>query len=491
MAKKQNQKNKEPKKKVNDKNREYTVVAYVFLTLFIALILHVCYFQTFRAEEVINNTYNKRHNLFADSVTRGSILSADGKILAHTVIDETGNEVRKYPYNEVFAHAVGYSTNGTTGVESIGNFSLLRTNTSIFNQVYNFLYGYKNPGDNVVTTFDSELQRTAYEALGNYDGAVIVIEPETGNILAMVSKPDYNPNSILTDYQSIIGVGEDGKTGSALYNRVTQGSYTPGSVFKIFTTLEYVRQNTNHASYHYECNGEVTVENVNIHCVNNKAHGNMDLQQAFANSCNCAYSTMGLTLDMERFAVTCNQLLFNSPLPTQYPYTQSSFTLNSNSNTAEIMRGSFGQHTTTVSPYHMALIVSAIANDGTLMTPNVIDRVVNDAGITVTEYKDEIYSELLTKNEAQYLQECMRACVETGSAKGLQSELYTAYGKTGSAQVSDSGDDTHGWFVGYATDENGKTIAVAVIVEKKGHGSTYAVPITKKIFDQYFTEEDK
>lgn len=458
--------------------------------MFIALIIHVCYFQIFQAETIINNTYNKRQNLFADSVVRGSILSSDGKVLAETIVNEDGEEIRNYPYNEVFAHAVGYSTNGTTGVESIANFSLLRSNTSIVNQVYNFLYGYKNPGDTVITTFDSQLQKVAYEALGNYDGAVVVMEPDTGNILAMVSKPDFNPNSVLTDYESIIGTGENGETGSSLYNRVTQGSYTPGSIFKIITTLEYVRQNTNYTSYSFDCTGEVTVENVNIHCVNNNVHGHLDLTHAFAYSCNCAFSTMGLTLDMDRYAQTCKKLLFNSSLPIQYPYTKSSFTVDGNSNTAEIMRASFGQHTTTVSPLHMVLITSAIANDGVLMTPKVIDRVINDAEITVTKYEDEKYSELLTKEEAQYLQECMRAGVELGSASALRSERYTAYGKTGSAQVSDVNDDTHGWFVGYATNEEGKTIAIAVIVEKKGHGSTYAVPIAKKVFEEYFQKKD-
>ncbi len=490
MPEKEKKKRKtDARKKKNNGNREFVLVTYFFVAIFVALILYICFFQFFRAETVINNSYNKRQNLFSATVTRGSIYSADGKVLAETIIDENGNEVRHYPYNEIFAHAVGYSTNGNTGVEAIGNFSLLRSNTSIFNKVYNFLYENKNPGDSVITTFDSELQKIAYEAMGDYDGAVVVMDPKTGEILTMVSKPDFDPNTIVTDYESIISEGENGETGSALYNRVTQGSYTPGSIFKIITTLEYVRQNTNHASYKFDCTGEVTVENVCIHCVNQTAHGPLNLTTAFARSCNCAFSTMGLTMDMDRFAKTCEQLYFNRPLPTQYPSTESVFAVDGKSNTAEIMRASFGQHTTTVSPWHMMLIVSAIANDGVLMKPKVIDRVVNDSDALVLEYKNEEYEVLLSQGEAKYLQECMRAGVELGSAQRLQSDIYTAYGKTGSAQVSDVNDDTHGWFVGYATDDEGNQIAIAVIVEKRGHGSTYAVPIAKKVFDYYFSED--
>lgn len=487
MTKKKSQKPTTNKKKTT-KNREFAIITYFFVFIFLALILHVVFFQVFRAETVINNAYNKRQNLFAQSTIRGSILSADGEILAQTLVEDNGEEIRNYPYREVFAHAIGYSTNGTTGVEGIANFSLLRSNTSIFNQVYNFLYGYKNPGDTVVTTFDAALQQVAYEALGDYDGAVIAMDPKTGEILTMVSKPDYDPNIIATNYEDLIAEGEDGTTGSVLYNRATQGSYTPGSIFKIITTLEYVRQNTNHSSYTYDCQGEVTVDNTCIHCVNDKAHGMLDLTHAFAYSCNCAYSTMALTLDLDRYTQTCNGLLFNSELPIAYPYTKSSFDLGSNPSVAAIMRTGFGQHTTTVSPLHMLLITSAIANDGTLMKPMVVDKVMNDAEITVTDYKSEAYGALMTEKEAAFLQECMAAGVSVGSARGLQSDLYTAYGKTGSAQVSDENDDTHGWFVGYATDEEGNQIAIAVIVEKKGHGSTYAVPIAKKVFEAYFSK---
>lgn len=475
-------------KRVKKINREFAVVSSFFVIIFAALMIHVCYYQFFCSETVINNAYNKRPFVFADKVERGSIYSADGKVLAETVVDGKGNEVRTYPYNEIFAHAVGYSTNGTTGIESIANFSLLRSNTSVIKKICNFFAGKKHQGDSIITTFDSSLQQIAYEAMGEYDGAVIVMDPSNGNILAMVSKPDFNPNTILTDYDKLIGEGENGETGSALFNRATQGSYTPGSIFKVITTIEYLRQYSDDHSYHYACNGEVTVQNVCIHCVNNKAHGELTLESAFAYSCNGAYSTMGLNLNIDQFNNTCRQLLFNGRLPIPYPYTESIFELDNQSSTAAIMRASFGQHTTTVSPLHMLLITSAIANDGVLMTPRVIDRVVNENGVLIDKYPEEAYGSLLTKQEAEYIQKYMEATVAYGTAKALKSEEYTAAGKTGSAQVSDINENTHAWFIGYAYDEDGKQIAIAVIVENRGYGSTYAVPVAKKIFDVYFSK---
>ena len=489
MPKKEKKHTKKIKRKNSIKsNREFSIVKYFFIGLFALLIGNVCYFQIFEAEQTINNSYNKRQHVFSESVIRGTIYSSDGKVLAQTITDESGNEVRHYPYNEIFAHAVGYSTNGTTGVESIANFSLLRSNSSVFTKVYNFFHGYKNPGNSVVTTFDTELQKTAYEALGENDGAVLVMEPQTGKILAMVSKPDYNPNTILTDYEELVSKGENNESGSALFNRATQGSYTPGSVFKIFTVLEYYRQNSNYEAYRYTCQGKITVGHVCIRCFEEKEHGDLNLQDAFAYSCNGAFSTMGLTLDMDRFAQSCNDLLFDANLPINYPYTKSQFSLNGESTTDEIMRGSFGQHTTTVSPLHMLLITSAIANDGVLMQPYVVEKVVNDNGNVITLNEGLTYGVLLLQDEAEFIQECMRRTVEYGTATSLQSEEYVAYGKTGSAQISDSNDDTHAWFVGYAEDANGNQIAVAVIVEKKGLGSTYATPIAKKIFESYFSK---
>lgn len=481
------EKQKEPKKP-NDKNREFVVVAYSFFAMFLCMMGYFFYFQYEESEQFINSPYNKRQELFTQDVIRGEIYSADGVTLAETIVDEDGTETRFYPYGRIFSHVVGYSTHGQTGIESVANFSLLRANIAYMEKIVADLKGEKSPGDSVTTTLDYELQLRAFDALGTYDGAVVVMEPETGKILAMVSKPDYDPNYIAEDWEDMIA---ENSGSSELLNRATQGLYPPGSTFKILTTLAYMRQNDDYEDYQYQCNGEYTLDDKTIHCHKNKNHGTEDLKESFANSCNASYASLGMELDLGEFANMCDDMLFNTALPTTYESSQSSFVLQEGAGTSAIMETAIGQGKTLVTPYHMALITSAIANDGVLMKPYIIDHTTDNDGKLVEQYKPEIYGTLMTEAEAVVLQEYMRAVVEEGTATKLLNDSYTAFGKTGSAEFSTSTNSTHSWFVGYASQEGKPSIAVAIIVEDSGVGSEYAVPIAKEIFDEYYLNADE
>ena len=218
-------------------NRNILKLVYVIVALFLGLIAYMAYFLQVRGEDVINNSYNARLDSFSDRVVRGSILSSDGRVLARTNVDENGGETRYYPYDSMFSHVVGYSTRGKTGLEALGNFYLLTSHVNLAEQVINELSSVKNLGDNVVTTLDVDLQKAAYDALGGRKGAVVAMEPDTGKILAMVSKPDYNPNTLSTDWDALVA-GDNGE--GQLLNRAAQGLYPPGSTFKIVTALEYI-----------------------------------------------------------------------------------------------------------------------------------------------------------------------------------------------------------------------------------------------------------
>ena len=213
------------------KNREFVVITYLFVGMFMLMMGYFAYFQIFRSEDFINSPYNTRQNTFAEHVVRGEIRSADGKTLAQTIVGEDGSETRYYPYGSMFAHAVGYDSNGKSGIESFGNFSLLRSHAFFLEQVFHGIQDQKNQGDNIVTTLNYDLQETAYQALGENRGAVVVLEPDTGKILAMVSKPDFDPNTIEAQWDSIISNTDS--ENSILVNRATQGLYPPGSTFKI------------------------------------------------------------------------------------------------------------------------------------------------------------------------------------------------------------------------------------------------------------------
>ena len=265
----------------NSKNRELVVVTYLFVALFVALIGYFVYFEAVKSEVFINSSYNKRQDLFAKTVVRGEILDRNGEVLAKTVVGEDGTETRKYPYGKTLAHVVGYATNGKSGIETVYEFpaSYVPRIRSILERLGNEFKGEKNTGDNVVATLDLDLQQTAYDALGSHDGAVIVLEPSTGKILAMVSKPDYDPNTIAEKWDSITSPDN---TESVLLNRATQGLYPPGSyLLKIFTTLEYIRENSDYTSYRFTCDGELEKEDTVIHCYNNDVHGEEDLLSSF------------------------------------------------------------------------------------------------------------------------------------------------------------------------------------------------------------------
>ena len=481
--KKKKNKNKNEKQMHND--WEFSVVKYFFVLLFLALLTHFINFQINESETFINNDYNSREELFAERVIRGDILSADGLTLAETIVKEDGTEERNYPYGNLFSHIIGYSTNGKMGVEKLANFHLLKSHVSMEEKVDVELSEAKYEGDNVITTLNVNLQQVALEGLAWYEGAVVVMEPSTGKILAMVSKPNFDPNLVEEEWEYLIS--ED-NTSTVLLNRATQGLYPPGSTFKIVTTLAYMRQNVENKTYAFVCSGKLAAGGSVIHCYKNRNHGSIDLEESFAESCNSSFASIGLSLDKEGFLSVCNRLLFNQELPTQLVYSKSSFQLTSDADEATVMQSAIGQGTTLVTPFHMALLTSAIANNGTLMTPYVIDRVENHLGNVVKTYEPSVYSQLMTYDEAAELQTYMRAVVEEGTGTKLKSKNYTASGKTGSAEFSSNADACHSWFVGFAHQEGKNDIAVAVLVEEAGSGSSVAVPIAKKIFDAYFAE---
>lgn len=462
-------------------NREILVVTYIFIGLFVMLLANFSYFLFADSKTVINNTYNKRQDLLAERVIRGQILGNNGEVLAQTIEDDDGNSKRVYPYKDLFVHVVGRFDKGKTGIELSENFNMLTSNANPIEKIFNELSEKKNVGDNIVTTLDVELQKVAYNALGNHKGAVVVLEPSTGKILAMVSKPDYDPNQITSLWNDLV---DDSENNSALINRATQGLYPPGSTFKIVTALQYIKEHSNYKKFEYTCKGSFTVNDMKINCYNNKVHGTVDLETAFAKSCNATFASIGTKLNKNSWLSTSESLLFNSELPLPFSYKKSSFTLNSSSEDTLTAQTAIGQGNTLITPMHNLLLVSAIANGGTLMKPYVVDHIENYVGNVVSKNMPSTYGNLMTAKEAQALTEMMVDVVKNGTGYKLSSNKYQAAGKTGSAEYS-SGKSSHAWFVGFAPSDNPE-IAVSVIVEGAGTGSDYAVPIAKKIMDTYF-----
>ena len=454
--------------------------AYIFFALFSLLIGYLSYFLIFQSSDVVNNPYNKRQEAFVENVIRGTVFSRDYDILATTNVDDDGTESRVYPYANLFAQSIGYNTNGKLGVELFYNYDLLTSDTNFFEKLINEFKDEKDIGNNVITTFDVELQEVADDAIGYNKGAIIAIDPDTGEILSMISKPDFDPNKIEVIYDDIIN--DDSQT--SLINRTTQGLYTPGSIFKLFTLYEYIKENPDYENYNYQCNGSVLVEDVKISCFNNTVHGYEDLLESFANSCNSSFINLGLTLDKENFQNTCEELLFNNYLSVDFSYNKSELNINENTSDFMMAQTVMGQGETLVTPLHIAMIISSIANDGVLMKPYMMKYVENYQGKVIKETDNEKYGSFFTEDECEVLKKYLREVVLSGTASELNTEQYTVYGKTGTAQI-DSGDNENSWFIGYG-EKDGEKLVVAVVFEEVKPGSKYGVLAAKQLFDEYF-----
>lgn len=466
-------------KKKRATNKEFARVTYVFVGLFLIMMGYIAYFNVVKSREIIRNSHNARLDSLADRVARGKILDKNGKVLAQTNVSEDGTEIREYPYGDMFAHVVGYSSKGKSGLESAMNFELLTSNAFFLEKMKREFQDEKNIGDNVVTTLDVSLQEAAYDALGSSKGAVVVLEPDTGKILAMVSKPDFDPGSVSENWESL-----NADENAVLLNRATQGRYAPGSTFKVVTALEFLRESSSVPSYTYQCTGEIEAGSSKIHCFGGKVHGEVDFRDSLAYSCNTSFCSIGAGLDIGKFQKTSRELLFDSKLPCDLPYNKSSFTLKKDAGTAEKMMTAMGQGQTQVSPYHMALITSAIANGGSLMRPYLVDSVTNYTGAVIDENKPEKYRTLMTSDEAAQLKDYMTSVTDYGTASVLSGRGYTSAGKTGTAEYSSDKEKDHSWFVGIANVDN-PDLVISVIIESSD-GSAKAVNVAKKVFDTYY-----
>ena len=460
-------------KKMNDNILKTT---YVFACLFVILCVYLVIYLFTSSEEDINNSYNKRQELLAEKVIRGNIYSNDMTILAETQVDEEGNETRAYPFDELFCHVVGSFDMGTYGLESSYNFDMLTSNVSIIDEVIADFNNEKLIGNNIVTTLDVDLQGVCYDALSDYDGAVMIMDAKTGDILSMVSKPNYNPNDIAKIWNDI----KDDDNG-VLLNRATQGLYPPGSVFKLFTLGEYI--DTYRGTYNkflYNCKGTVAFTDFTMRCSNKKAHGEVDLMKAFANSCNCAFIELGSKIDSDDFREYCYSKLFNQELPIDISYKKSSFTLGGSDSEFIKYQTVIGQGETLVTPIHMCMVMSGIANDGILMKPRFVERITDSRGKTVKTFEPEEYVELYSNKDAKLLKSYLREVVNTGTAYRLKSDTMDVYGKTGTAQISTTG-KADSWFVGGIETEAGNVYAIAVVLENVNENTSPSIVVTKEI----------
>ena len=466
--------------------KQVFVTGALVCSLFAAMTVYFLIYTNKNSKKLFENDYNKREEALLEKNVRGKIYAASGEVLAETIQDQDGNDVRSYPYKNLFSHIVGYTYKGGSGVEQLQNYNLMHSDISLSDKASYDASGERYPADDVYTTLDLALQQAASDALGDNRGAVIVTEVSTGNILCMVSKPDFDPNDIEAEWEQL---GADTDSGT-LVNRVTQGLYAPGSTFKIFDAIELMDEDMAAANaFSYNCIGydnNFTLEDGQpIHCYHWTAHGTVSLEKAFAKSCNCAFVNIGNSLNRDSFCTLLNNMMFGEALPYDLPSGTSSYTLTSDTTKEDVTQLSIGQGSTLMTPMHLNMITAAIANGGTVHKDQIIASVKTGTGSTLSETKPEDYRTVMTAEVAAKMREMMRDVIAEGTATKLSSRPYNPCGKTGSAEIVTGESTSHAWFTGFAPEENPE-IAITVIVEGAGTGGVSAVPVVRSVLDKYF-----
>jgi peptidoglycan glycosyltransferase len=472
----------QPSKKF--RNKEFARVTWFFVALFLFMMGFLVYFNVVEANEFLASPYNRRADLFAERTIRGSIIDRNGNVLAETRFSEDGSFYRVYPYGAVFAHVVGFDSRivGNSGLEQAQNSSLLTSNAFFLDQIMNEINRERNQGDTLVTTLDADLQTAAFNALGGNRGAIIVKEVATGNILTMVSNPGFDPNTIEQAWETL-NVDE---ANSPLLNRVTQGLYAPGSTFKTVTSLAYMRQ-ADPFAFHFECTGSYQRDGSVVPCFGGRAHGMQDIRSAFAISCNSVYANLGATIDPVLFRETAEELMFNQEIPSVMYHSTSLFTVDEQSGIAERMATGIGQGNTMVSPYHMTLITSAIANGGVLMEPFLVHAVHNASGGVVRRNSPNNYRTLMSSEEASILRDYMEAVVTEGTGTDMAWQNFTVAGKTGTAEFGREDEGrVHSWFTGFTNVNNPELVITVVIEGVDGSDGIRAIPIALQVLQAYY-----
>jgi peptidoglycan glycosyltransferase len=457
---------------MNSEHRRIVLVLIALCIVFTGLIGYMSYFQAFKAEAIKMNSYNKRLWINEENILRGSILDRNGKILVYSEKhDETMR--RYYKYGSLYSHIIGYSYReyGKAGLElSFNNYLLNINDNSALDELINIV-APRTIGNNLELTIDHGTQERARNLLKGRKGSVVAMNPKTGEVYAMVSLPDFDVSTLRDDWGII---SED--PNSPLLNRATQGLYTPGSVFKVITTAAIL--NTPGINQEYLCKGTTTIDGYPFKDYQNKAHGELNLKNALAYSCNTYFTEKALAVGENKLRETAEGFMFNNNIPFDLPVKSSSYP-KGNIGDTDLAASGIGQGKVLTTPLNMAMVASAIANNGEVVKPILVNQVVSSTGKLVKSFNTETLSQGIDSMKAAEIKEMMIEVVKKGTGKNSSIKNVQVAGKTGTAE-NPSG-KSHAWFIGFAPAEDPK-IAIAVVLEEDGStGGSSAAPIARDL----------
>ncbi|WP_111720301.1 penicillin-binding protein 2 [Homoserinimonas sp. OAct 916] len=478
-------------------NRELKRVSIVVLLMFVALMTSTSIIQVFQADNLQADARNTRAVIEAYSAKRGPILVEGEAVALSKPIDDMYKFIRVYTDGQLYAPATGYYTigQGSTGIENALNAELTGTaNSQFFEKLNSIITGQIPQGAAVELTLDRVAQQAAWDALGDLQGAVIVTEPKTGRILAMVSKPSFDPNelavhktsTIIENYDALIADPAD-----PLYNRAIAGNLNPpGSVFKLVVASAAFQsgkftpdsQFPNPASFTLPGSTAVIYNSGRGTCGDGAT---VSIADAVRLSCNIPMAELGIALGSRAILDEAEKYGFNKELQVPLDVTPSTYEYTTDK--AQVALSAFGQGSDRATPLQMAMVTAGIANGGTVMKPNLVDSILSPDLRVLDSFSPEVYSDAISPTTARQLTEIMVSGVENGAASNARIDGVSVAGKTGTAE--NGPDDPYTlWFTGFAP-ANNPEFAITVLIEngggmgQEGYGNLLAAPIAKQVLE--------
>jgi peptidoglycan glycosyltransferase len=454
---------------------------------FLVVGLALGYWQVIRAPELLARADNPRLVEAERRVRRGRILDRNGVTLAYDRVSDDGTTERVYPRPEM-VHVTGFYNlrYGVSNIEATYDETLRGLAGRPPLQVLtDGLLHRPQIGSDVMLTLDTNLQVAADTALGGRRGAVIVLDPYTGAILALVSHPAYDPNRLDETWEALRESPD-----TPLLNRATQGLYPPGSVFKTVTLAAVLEAGlASPGEVFTDVTGTFQVDDFTVQCQNHPGRTTFDLLHAYAYSCNVAFAELGLRLGAERLVGVARRFGFEEVPALEIPVETSRLVSISSDvmDEATLAATAFGQGELAVTPLQMALVAAVVASGGQMPAVHLVQAVQDGFGQWHEPARAASHP-AISPYTAEQLRTAMVLAVEEGNAEEAALPGITVAGKTGTAQVGEPGQLPHAWFIGFAPAEAPQAVVV-VLVENGGEGGQVAAPVAREVLERVLTTD--
>ena len=475
-------------------NKQIRLIGVGLVVLFLLLFLQLNYLQVVRANSLNHHPLNARLALTKFNTKRGDIVSADGKVLAHSQpSSDQFKYLRTYPEGDLFAQVTGYFsfTYGADGAERTFDADLTGANAPFRLPSLRDLTVQRDKSQTVTLTLSDKLQRAARQALGNRKGSVVAVDPSTGAVLALWSNPSFDPNALSAHDQNEVRSYWEAANANPerpLLPRSYRERFFPGSTFKMVTSSAVYERKPDLATKPYPFLSALPLPQTNGQVLRNfggEVCGGL-LPELFRVSCNTGFAQIGLDLGGPALAGEAGDYGFNKAPPLDLPAVAKSFFPPGDSFVHDqpgLAKSAIGQENVAATPLQMALIASAIANNGVIMRPHILDRVSNSEGQVVRTYQPSPWIRATSPETAAQMTQLMVSVVQNGTGTAAQIPGVQVAGKTGTAQTGNN--TIHAWFACFAPSAQPK-VAVAVLVENQPEsneatGGAIAAPIAKAV----------